>query len=205
MTEPDRGLVWGLRIAHLAWALPCVAISAVLVMARGGHPPGFVYLPLALVAWGLGHLFLWGAGRLASRGLEAWGRDGHASRWPWALVVSLLATGLVTAAGLALLVRMAVDWDLGVDAWTATLLAVWLPHGACFVGLLLRRAWSRGLAAALAWGWVGILVWQFFTTTDFRPWDVPLAVILGAALLALGWVMARSDAVRRALPRDSTG
>lgn len=43
----------------MLWALAGIYASVVLLMA-GGHPPGLVFLPVALVAWALGHLFLWG-------------------------------------------------------------------------------------------------------------------------------------------------
>jgi hypothetical protein len=132
-----------------------------------------------------------GRRRLEARGL--------ATGWPPSLVLSIAGTGIVAAAGIALIGRLAVDRDQGLDAWTATLLGVWLPHAVCFPALLLRRAWSRLLAAALVVGWVILMVVQLFTTNDWRPWDLPLAVVLIGGLVVLAARLLTGKRVRLAL------
>jgi hypothetical protein len=181
------------------WAAVGLAVSAWLASSTKGHPPGIIFLPIALAGWGMGHLFLWGSGRLATAGRRRLEGQGLATAWPPSLVLAIAGTGIVAAAGVALMVRLAVDRDQGLDAWTLILLGVWLPHAVCFPALLLRRAWSRWLAAALAVGWTILLVVQLFTTNDWRPWDLPLAVVLIGGLVVLAARLLTGKRVRLAL------
>jgi hypothetical protein len=192
-----------LRLLHAIWAAVGLAVSAWLASSTKGHPPGIIFLPIALAGWGLGHLFLWGSGRLATAGRRRLEARGVATGWPPSLVLAIAGTGIIAAAGVALVVRLAVDRDQGLDAWTAILLAAWLPHAVCFPALLLRRAWSRWLAAALAVGWTILMVFQLFTTNDWRPWDLPVALVLIGALAVLAARLFTSERVRLALEQRS--
>jgi hypothetical protein len=176
-----------------------LVVSGWLLSLTGGHPPGIIFLPFALAAWALGHFFLWASGRLATVGVQRLEARGVATRWPPSLMIAILGTGVVAAGGLAFIGRLAVDRDQGLDAWNAILLGVWLPHAVCFPALLLRQAWSRWLATALAVGWALLMVSQILTTNDLRPWDWPLAVVLIAALIVLAVRLATAEAVGRAL------
>ncbi|HMB54198.1 MAG TPA: hypothetical protein VKU40_12835 [Thermoanaerobaculia bacterium] len=196
MTEPaSTPWTWRVLLAlHLLWALAGLALCLLLATATTGHPPGIAFLPFAAGAWGLGHLFLYVAGRLARAGVERTG----SVRWPPALLAALLGSGGVAALGLFVLASLSVQRQ-ALDAWTATLAAVWLPHVVVFSALLLRRRWARPRAVALALFWVLVLVVQVFTTTDVRAWEWPVVALLIAALGALALALWRSDAVRRAL------
>jgi hypothetical protein len=176
-----------------------VTISAWLLSSWQGHPPGVIFLPLALAAWGLGHLFLWASFRLAVAGARRLETRGFVTSWPPALVLAIAGTGVVAAGGLALVGRLVVDRDSTLDAWNAILLGVWLPHAVCFPALLLRQGWSRWLAAALAVGWAALLVSQLLTTNDPRPWDLPVALFLIGALIALAARLLTAARVRLAL------
>lgn len=196
MSEPPAN-PWPRRVLlalHLLWALIGLTVCLWLA-AAGGHPPGLVFVPLAVAAWALGHLFLWAAGRLARAGAVRPGGE----RWPPALLAAVLGSGCVTAIGLCVLALQAIQRELAPDAWTLTLAAVWSPHVVAFAALLLRRRWARPLAVALALFWVAVLIYQLFTTTQVRAWEWPVAALLLAALLALAVALWRSAAVRRAL------
>jgi hypothetical protein len=175
-----------------------LAVSALLVSMQGGHPPGIIFLPIALAAWGLGHFVLWASGRLAVSGVRRFEVRGAAAAWPPALLLAIAGTGVVAIGGLALVGRLVIDRDATLDLWNSILLGVWLPHAVCFPALLLRQGWSRWLAAALAAGWAVLLVVQLFTTNDPRPWDYPLAAILIGALIALAARLLTGERVRRA-------
>ena len=195
----SRGVVLVVRVLHAVWAVAGLAVSGWLFTLRGGHPPGIIFLPIALAAWGLGHFFLWGSGRLAEAGVRRFEARGIATAWPPALLLAIAGTGVVAIGGLALVGRLVIDSDAALDVWNSILLGVWLPHAVCFPALLLRRGWSRWLAAALAAGWAVLLVTQIFTTNDPRPWDLPLVVVLVGALLVLAARLIASERVRRAL------
>jgi hypothetical protein len=195
-------LAW--RLLHSLWAAIGLVVSAMFAFSWQGHPPGIIFLPLALAGWGAGHLFLWVSRRLAVAGSRLLEARGVAVRWPPSMLLATAATGVVTAGGLALVARLAIDSDAGLDAWTAILLGVWLPHVVCFGALLLRRAWSLWLAAALAVGWALLLVVQLFTTNDPRPWDLPLALALIGGLIALAARLVLSSS-RSAAPVTNRG
>ena len=190
------------RLLHVLWAAVGLTVSGWLLSSWEGHPPGVIFLPLAIAAWGLGHLFLWASGRLAVAGGRRLEARGLATGWPPTLVLAIAGTGVVAAGGLALVGRLVLDHDLALDVWTAVLLGVWLPHAVCFPALLLRQGWSRWLAGALAAGWAVLLVSQIFTTNDPRPWDLPLALVLIGALVALAARLLTAEQVRRALSTD---
>ena len=150
------------RVAHAAWAALCIVACLLLVLTgRKGHPPAVILLPVALVAWVVGHGFIWGVQRLAARGRRSVARTA-AQDQPWPLGLRLVAVGTGTAAlvGVAQLAGTLFkgSWYPFDDAglWWA-LLVVWVVHAACLAGLLLRRGWSRLLSATLPIGWAVLL------------------------------------------------
>ncbi len=87
-----------------------------------------------------------------------------------------------------------------LPALWATTMAIWIAHGACFVGMLLRKTWSRPLCAALPLAWAALLVTQI---TDHlvkgSPIDVlqlAIAAVLVLALILFGYYLATSKRVR---------
>ena len=55
---------------HMLWAVPCALVSIWLASAKGGHPPGIVFVPFVVAAWIGGHLTLGLTQWLLSRGLR---------------------------------------------------------------------------------------------------------------------------------------
>lgn len=75
-----------------------------------------------------------------------------------------------------------------------------IARGACFVGMLLRKSWSRPLCAALPLAWAALLLTQIadHLLRDSRT-DVPglvTAVVLVLLRILFGYHLARSKTVR---------
>jgi hypothetical protein len=87
---------------------------------------------------------------------------GERGSWPPALIVVLIGAGLVSCVGLVQLggTLLLGKWYPFKGTLWAVAMAVFLAHGTCFVGLLLRRPWSRPATAALCIGWALLVVWQ---------------------------------------------
>lgn len=166
-------------------------MSVVLVFAKGGHPPPIFLLPIVLIMWVAGHLVMWGAGWLAARGrriASAAGTEGEP--WPIGLWPVLIGTGVAALVGIFQLLMTALEGRLypfhyGRD-WAA-MLAVWLIHGVCFAGLLLRQRWSRLLGAMLGLGWALVLAWQIAEHVPPKATSdtMGLFIVFGLLLLAL--------------------
>ncbi len=162
--NPDSGSRRRWRVAHAAWAVLAVALSLFLAFTKGGHPPLIFLLPPVLVVWVVGHFAIWGVRWLAAKGRRlASGTAGEGRPWPVGLRLALLGTGVGTSIGVFQLLMTALQGELYpfhyASLW-AVMLAVWLVHGACFAGLLLRRRWSRFMGAMLAFGWAMLLASQ---------------------------------------------
>jgi hypothetical protein len=73
-------------------------------------------------------------------------------------------------------------------------------HGVCFIALLVRRPWSRHLAATIALGWALLLGWQlteaFISTMRTSITELLLAAGLLVALLSLAVAFFWSRAVK---------
>ncbi len=187
-----------------------VSLSVLLVVAGGGHPPPIVFLPVVLAVWGLGHTALWGIGKLAARGREAAAEAEGAKRtWPPGLLVALVGTGLVSCLGL---VQVGGTLLLGelypfAGALWVVAFAVFLARGAIFVGLLLRRSWSRPMTALLSIGWALWLVWLFSEALvlgqRIDPADYVILVVGVSLLSFLGYHILSSRRIRAFLGSDS--
>ena len=202
-SDGSRGRGAG-RFAHLAWLALGISISVLLVFGGEGHPPPLVFLPLVLLLWVLGHLGIWGAGRLAAKGRRAAsGTAGGRGSWPAGLRLALLATGIGASIGV---LQAAVSLYLGrwypyrdAGLWSV-MIVVWVLHGGCFVGLLLRRRWSRILCLLLASAWALLLASRIIDSLvhDTRVEIFPLLTLSGlmAALLVLVRQFAASERVK---------
>lgn len=113
------------RVLHVLWAMPCVVVGIGLATAKGGHPPGIIFVPLVLAAWIVGHLSLGLTQWLLGRGLRAHGfnRASEAS-WPPAILVCLVSCGIVFLSGLAVITK-GVLFDRPLPAIWWSLIAVW--------------------------------------------------------------------------------
>jgi hypothetical protein len=153
----------GFRLAHTIWALLAASLCILLVVGGGGHPPPIIFLPVVLVIWCSGHVALWGIRRLEARGRELTAKTTvERESWPPGLIIALIGTGLVACVGLVQLggTLLLGNWYPFAGTLWAVAMAVCMAHGACFVGLLLRRPWSRPATAVLSIGWALLPAWQ---------------------------------------------
>lgn len=193
------------RVAHAAWAAVCFVASLLLVVnGRQGHPPAIILLPVVLLAWAVGHGFIWGAQRLADKGRRmAAPTVTSGQRWPLALRLAAIGTGSAALVGAAQVVGTLFkgSWYPFNHAsyWWAMLL-VWVVHAICFAGLLLRRRWSRLLSATLAFGWAALLGLQVAEhLAPGAPSDttgVLIAIALMVVLVLFGYYIASSSRTR---------
>lgn len=186
--------------AHAVWAATGIVACLLLILTgREGHPPAVILLPVVLIAWAIGHGFIWGALRLAAAGRRktATAADGQ----PWPLGLRLAAFG--TAAGTLLGVAQVAGtiWTgrwypfQHAGEWTAMLL-VWLVHAVCFAALMLRRRSSRPLSATLAFGWaalLGVQVAEHFRNGSPDATGLLIVVALMAALVLFGFYLVSSS------------
>jgi hypothetical protein len=193
------------RVAHAAWASVCIVVCLLLVVnGRQGHPPAIILLPVVLLAWAVGHGFIWGAQRLADKGRRmAAPTVTNGQRWPLALRLAAVGTGAAALVGAAQIAGTLLkgSWYPFNDAsyWWAMLL-VWVVHAICFAGLLLRRRWSRLLSATLAFGWAALLGLQVAEhLAPGAPSDttgVLIAIALMVVLVLFGYYIATSSGTR---------
>lgn len=136
------------RWLHVAWATIGASISVLLATAKGGHPPGIVFVPIAAAIWLVGHILLWGSHKLAIRGKYlAESRGITSGKWPPAIMFLVFLFGIVFFFGL-----FGIVWQILFERDSlrelAIPLAVWILSSLCFFGIVLRRDWSRLLAGS---------------------------------------------------------
>ncbi len=162
------------RYLWAIWAL--LALAPIVPLLSGqGHPPGFVFIPLVVAGWLMGHLVIWLFAILTRRLSDREGRlvpsdsASHPSRW-----IARLLLGLVFLSGTGFVLFLA----LGAIFWGAhspttfwfALLAAWTVHGMALVGTIADTGWSR-----------------LFTPVVFACWSVAL-VVVGVLLVESSWV-----------------
>lgn len=131
------------RWLHIVWAIVGASVCILLATAKGGHPPGLVFVPIAAVIWLAGHVVLWVSRKLAIRGKSiADARNGAGGKWPLILIPLVIIFGVVFVFGLFWII-----WQVSFERdWLRELtvpLAFWIPSSLCFFGILLRHYWSR--------------------------------------------------------------
>lgn len=197
----------GPLIAHTVWGIVGFSICVLLALVPGGHPPLMIFIPLVAAVWFVGHVATWGAGRIAARGRQAaLEGDTGARSWPLALVAVLVLAGIAGAIGLLQLVVSVLMRELypfdPPQLWAITM-AIWIAHGTCFVGLLLRRRWSRYVCAALPLGWAVLLVVQIVDHLahgrPVEPVEMSIAVAMVLLLSAFAWYLIASARIKRIL------
>ena len=192
----------GVRIAHGVWGSINFAICLLLVLAGGGHPPPMIFVPVVAVVWLVGHVFIWISGRIAAIGRRS-APEGGVVSWPPVLIIALVLTGLASALGIIQVTVSVFMSELypfrQAPLWAITM-AIWILHGACFVGLLLRKRWSQWLVAALPLGWAALLVLQIgehlVRGYPIDPTELAIVVALVTVLSLFAWYLARSRRVR---------
>jgi len=116
-----------------------------------------IFLPLVIVVWVVGHFTVWGVEWLAAKGQRlASEHEGQGKSWPVGLRLALIGTGVGASMGLLQIIVTGYEGKVypfhDFTLWRI-MMAIWLVHGACFVGLLLRRPWSRLMSVMLALAW----------------------------------------------------
>jgi hypothetical protein len=108
---------------------------------------------------------------------------GGVKKWPLPLLILAIVLGGVFIFGaMAIILLVAIDNDWLSDI--PVILALWLPPSICFIGILLRKPWSRVLAG---WGFIGVAVFIFYqlaeaairgTTNSITEWGIAIAILL---------------------------
>ncbi len=84
------------RILHALTALTAVIACVVLIFAKGGHPPGIVFVPFVLVYWVITHVILlvlkWFLAYMAKSE-----EDSNSQGWPPLLTLIAIISGLFLA------------------------------------------------------------------------------------------------------------
>jgi hypothetical protein len=186
------------------WGSINVAICLLLALAGGGHPPPLIFLPLVVGVWVVGHGAIWIVGRIAARGRRSAPEDGGGViAWPPGLILALVLTGFAGAIGIIQVVVTLLIGELYPfrlpGLWAITMF-IWIVHGACFVGLLLRQRWSRWLCAALPLAWAALLAAQIVDHlvrgSPIDPAELAIVVVLILALTLFATYLARARRVR---------
>jgi hypothetical protein len=183
------------RIAHAVWAAIAITVSLFMIFTKQrGDPPLMVFVPLVWIIWVVGHFVIWAVQWLAARGRHMVSKTGGVLKpWPIALRLALIGTGIPAGVGVfqVLMTGLQRKWYPYPDAslW-AVMFAVWLVHGICFSGMLLRQQWSRIASAMLACGWALLLAKQIVehlpprVSSDTK--ELMIAVLLIVLLLLFG-------------------
>ena len=136
------------RWIHGVWAVIGAGTCILLAAAKGGHPPGLVFVPIAAAIWLAGHLLLWVSHKLAIRGKNlAQSKNIASGKWPVTIILLAIVCGAIFIFGL-----FGITWQLLFERDRLRELAIpllyWIPASVCFFGILLRRDWSRILAGS---------------------------------------------------------
>ena len=162
---------------HIVWAIIGVSITVVLATSTKGHPPAAVFAPVALALWVAGHVLLWFSRKLAIQGNDSVEkRDNAGGKWPLTLILLAFIFGCVFILGLfAITTKALIDHN-----WQSQLpifLVIWLPPSICFVGILLRQAWSRILAGG---GFIAVALFLLYQMVE--------GLVHGNRHSALDWI-----------------
>jgi hypothetical protein len=89
------------RWLHIVWAFIGASICILLATLKGGHPPGLVFVPVAVAIWLLGHVLLWLSRKLLIQGKSS-ADNGNSTRgkWPLMLIVFVILLGVVFILGI---------------------------------------------------------------------------------------------------------
>ena len=172
------------RILHIVWAILGVIACVILITSKGGHPPAIILLPIALIFWVVGHLFLWIISKLFARGKKLEIRaESDVKKWPLSLIILAVFLGGVFVFG-AMLIILQIMFENDWQSDMPIMLALWLPPSLCFIGILLQKSWSRVLAG---WGFIGvamIILYQLVesalrnNTASVTEWVVAIAILI---------------------------
>jgi hypothetical protein len=193
------------RAAHAIWAAIAIIASIIMIFSKQrGHPPIIAFVPLVWIFWVVGHFVIWFVHWLVARGKRITNESGGERKpLPIALWIALLGTGIPALIGIFQLLMTALGsrwYPFGYFELWGVMLAVWILHGVCFVGILLRRRWTRLLSSILAFGWSLLLASQIFEqlSPEISPYtdDLFLAIVLMVLLFLFGLYLIVSRTVK---------
>jgi hypothetical protein len=185
---------------HGVWAIIGAGSCILLAAAKGGHPPGLVFVPIAAVIWLAGHLLLWASHKLAIRGKNLADSKNIASgRWPVTIILLVTVFGAVFIFGL-----FGIVWQiLSERDWLRELaipLLYWIPASLCFFGILLRQDWSRILAGSGFMVVAAILLYEMAASAlrgyrnSTTEWLIVIALFI--LLVVFGLYVLRSSRIK---------
>ncbi|MEH6609938.1 MAG: hypothetical protein V7696_11265 [Halioglobus sp.] len=177
------------RSLHIIWAIIGVCATVVLAMAKG-HPPGIIFVPVALLLWGVGHVFLWLGYKLVVRG-EGLSENGEGNERTFPLTLGILsfAFGTIFFVGSVQIIITMMD-NYNRQSELLIILPLWLPSSICFFGILLRKTWSRYLAISMFFIAALILLYQMIESImsgkhhSSFDWMISITITLFCILLA---------------------
>ncbi len=188
------------RWMHGVWAIIGTSSCILLAAARGGHPPGLVFIPVAVAIWLAGHLLLWMSHRFAIRGKKlAESRNIASGKWPLTIIFLVLVFGVIFIFGLfGIIWQVLFERDALLEL--AIPLSYWIPSSICFFGILLRQDWSRILAGSGFLLLAAILLFEMAASAmrDYRnsitEWVMVIAIFI--LLVLFGQYVLRSAKIK---------
>ena len=193
------------RVVHAAWAVIVIIVLLFITFTRQSSDlPMFFLVPPVLIIWVAGHLVIWAVHWLAARGQRMAGENsGECTPLPIGLKLALICTGVPALIGIfqVLMTVLQRKWYpfLYAELW-GIMLAVWLVHGICFAGILLRHRRSRLLNAILSFGWPLLLAFQIaehlFPKVSNDTKGLLTAIVLMVLLLLFGLHLVSSRKVK---------
>lgn len=188
------------RWLHITWAIAGAGACTLLATATGGHPPGIVFVPIAAVIWAAGHALLWLSHKAVIRGrmLAASGNRAP-GKWPPSVFILAFLSGAVSFLGFFGIIWLLLDGHNRIRDLLVPLI-VWLPTTICFIGTLLRKDWSRILAASGIIVAAVVLMYEMIASfmrgyrNSSGEWVA--AVVVFAVLVFLGQHILRSPGIK---------
>ncbi len=188
------------RWMHGVWAIIGAGSCIFLATAKGGHPPGLVFVPVAAVIWLAGHSLLWVSHKLAIRGRRlAESRNIASGKWPLAIIFLVLVFGVIFIFGL-----FGIIWQVIFerDALLELVIPVsyWIPSSICFFGILLRQDWSRILAGSGFLLLAAILLFEMVASAmrayrnSITEWAMVIVIFI--LLVLFGQYVLRSEKIK---------
>ncbi|MEL6868347.1 MAG: hypothetical protein AAFO81_00975 [Pseudomonadota bacterium] len=187
---------------HVCWFIAGAAVTASFATSGAtGHPPGYVFVPLVVIFWALGHGLIKTGQQLTLRGehVDA-ARSSERGSWPPELAVLTAILGGCFAFGLFALIAQVLLVQQPPNHLSLYLL-LWLTPAACCIGILLRKPWSRQLTSAVFLGAGAFVAYRMIVTlVDGRShstiiWTVAIGIV--ALCLFLAQHILRSARIRQ--------
>jgi len=162
------------RWLHGFWAVVGAGSCILLALAKGGHPPGLVFVPVA-------------AENISS------------GKWPITIILLVFVFGAIFIFGL-----FGIVWQvLSERNWLRELavpLLYWIPASLCFFGILLRQDWSRVLAGSGFMFVAAILLYEMIASAmrGYRnsTTEWVMVIVIFIMLVLFGLYVLRSSKIK---------